>query len=802
MAKLKYLFIAILALWMALYFQPLGRATDQPAQLTEAGHQLLERGQPAAAFHTWDKALKLYEQDRNSEGILGTKINQGLALSAMGQSPRVCSLLVEALSLDEWVCDLESPYTSTTEQRLTALLQNISSQPISALGLQSLGDTIQTFGKNEEAILILKAAVQRAADPNPIRLSLANAYASLYRQKLNQYELTEAYKAQFDPDRAFLESSQAALTLYEGLANSSVPALTLKAQLNRLELALALDPDAPQLKELYQQQQPLIPPLIGWITQADFNALSPVESVYGRLKFSDCLLKENPKQDKQLQTLETHLRAALLTAQDLDNKRAIADSTYHLGKLYQYQGQIKPAKKSFKEAGSLATAIQAWDLAYLSHAELAKLLQKAGDLAQSGRAYQAAIADLEYVRSSLLTVDHPFSYREEIDPVHRSYMQLLLSSPQPDLKAVIRTNEQLQIAQVENYLRCGRLDLVSLEQLRGQTQTPTVIHILQLGDQVEILVSTDKGIYRHSTPAAPVIKHLEFLSVNIDAGLDRTGIVLLDYASALYNALIAPIKPYLPESGTLIFVLDGDFQAIPMAMLWDGEQFLVENYSITNALGSKVAQPQALSPDQLKVLFAGLSEISPSQRVLNRSTPPLPFVEEEVNKVEGYSASIDKLLNSAFTAQRFQEELISTNIPILHISSHGQFSSDIDQTLIWAWDKPLNLRELKSLLHRKKDRQPLDLLVLSACQTAMGDRRATLGMAGVAAQVGARSTLASLWLVDDASTAKLMASFYENLQGGKTKAEALQAAQISLITSEENRHPFFWASFLLIGSWA
>ncbi|NJR56811.1 MAG: CHAT domain-containing protein [Acaryochloris sp. CRU_2_0] len=88
---------------------------------------------------------------------------------------------------------------------------------------------------------------------------------------------------------------------------------------------------------------------------------------------------------------------------------------------------------------------------------------------------------------------------------------------------------------------------------------------------------------------------------------------------------------------------------------------------------------------------------------------------------------------------------------------------------------------------------------LSDCD---GDRRATLGMAGVAAQVGARSTLASLWLVDDASTAKLMASFYENLQGGKTKAEALQAAQISLITSEENRHPFFWASFLLIGSWA
>jgi CHAT domain-containing protein len=93
------------------------------------------------------------------------------------------------------------------------------------------------------------------------------------------------------------------------------------------------------------------------------------------------------------------------------------------------------------------------------------------------------------------------------------------------------------------------------------------------------------------------------------------------------------------------------------------------------------------------------------------------------------------------------------------------------------------------------------LLVLSACQTAKGDKRSALGIAGVAVQAGARSTLASLWLVEAKSTAQLMGEFYQGLSHGMSKAEALRQAQLNLLSQPKFQHPYFWSPFVLVGSW-
>jgi len=117
----------------------------------------------------------------------------------------------------------------------------------------------------------------------------------------------------------------------------------------------------------------------------------------------------------------------------------------------------------------------------------------------------------------------------------------------------------------------------------------------------------------------------------------------------------------------------------------------------------------------------------------------------------------------------------------VHLATHGQFSSSAKDTFVLAWDSPINVKQLDDLLRGRElgDRSPIELLVLSACQTAVGDRRATLGLAGMAVRSGARSTLATLWSVDDQSTALLMVKFYQNLtQPGLTKAEALRRAQL------------------------
>ncbi|NJO19215.1 MAG: CHAT domain-containing protein [Spirulinaceae cyanobacterium RM2_2_10] len=141
---------------------------------------------------------------------------------------------------------------------------------------------------------------------------------------------------------------------------------------------------------------------------------------------------------------------------------------------------------------------------------------------------------------------------------------------------------------------------------------------------------------------------------------------------------------------------------------------------------------------------------------------------------------------------------------MVHLATHGEFTSDPQTTNVLAYEEPITLHRLSEMLRERGDRQPepLKLLVLSACETAVGDRRATLGMAGVAVQAGAGSTLASLFWVSDPATAALTKNFYQNLaQPQVTKAAALRQAQLQLLRSDRYARPEFWSPYILIGNW-
>ena len=158
-----------------------------------------------------------------------------------------------------------------------------------------------------------------------------------------------------------------------------------------------------------------------------------------------------------------------------------------------------------------------------------------------------------------------------------------------------------------------------------------------------------------------------------------------------------------------------------------------------------------------------------------------------------------------FTIRAFGAEVKDTPYNVIHLATHGQFSSQIDKTFLLANDGELKLVEFDRLLRDRAQtqRNPIDLLVMSACETAVGDNRATLGLAGVAVKAGAQSTLASLWKVKDNSTAVLMGEFYRELKTGNiSKAEALRRAQIKLMKEYSNYSaPLYWAPFILVGNW-
>lgn len=162
-----------------------------------------------------------------------------------------------------------------------------------------------------------------------------------------------------------------------------------------------------------------------------------------------------------------------------------------------------------------------------------------------------------------------------------------------------------------------------------------------------------------------------------------------------------------------------------------------------------------------------------------------------------------QLVDGAFKKTSMQTQLERKSYSAIVFATHGQFHSDPRQSFLLTYDDRIKLDELDRILRIGQFRDSsVELLVLSACETAQGDERAALGLAGVAVKAGANSVLASLWSVNDASTAELIPAFFEKLKNPVfSKAQALQQAQKELLADTQYRHPYYWAAFVLIGNW-
>ncbi|MBF2077724.1 MAG: CHAT domain-containing protein [Synechococcales cyanobacterium T60_A2020_003] len=258
----------------------------------------------------------------------------------------------------------------------------------------------------------------------------------------------------------------------------------------------------------------------------------------------------------------------------------------------------------------------------------------------------------------------------------------------------------------------------------------------------------------------------------------------LPFAQQLYDWLVRPLEPVLASSQveTLVFVPDSVLQNVPMAALHDGTQYLIHRYGVALTPSLQLLETRPIASTELSVIKAGLSEA-------RAGFAPLPGVVEELAQLEKLVPQGGVLLNQQFTDAGLTQAIETVPAPIVHLATHGQFSSQLEETFILTWDGAINVGELSQLLRAvSQDEHPVEMLVLSACQTAVGDRRAALGLAGMAVGAGARSTVASLWQVDIAVE-------------GVTKAEALRRAQEKLINDPLYRRPYFWSAFVLVGNW-
>lgn len=303
----------------------------------------------------------------------------------------------------------------------------------------------------------------------------------------------------------------------------------------------------------------------------------------------------------------------------------------------------------------------------------------------------------------------------------------------------------------------------------------------------------------------------------------------LKSAQQLYQWIISPIEPELQANNIdiIVFAMDAGLRSMPIAALHDGKQFLIEKYGIALIPSFGLTDSRYISLKDAQVLAMGASEFTEQN--------PLPAVPVELSEIvgEGGKWSGQKLLNEAFTLENFKLLNRQQHFQIIHLATHGEFQpGNVSNSYIQFWNEKLRMNELPQIAQElgwnAASTAPVELLVLSACRTALGDEQAELGFAGLTVQAGIKSALASLWYVSDAGTLALMNEFYKQLKLTANKAEALRQAQLAMLTgtvqvnggqlrgsdqqvltlpsgvatkSVNVAHPYFWSAFTLIGNW-
>ena len=743
--------------------------------LNTQGSLQLATGQTEAALNTWKQAAIAYTNAGDEAGILGSQINQAQALQTLG---------------------LYRQAQTTLEQ----LNQKLQTQPDSLLkvtGLRSLGVALQVMGdlQKSQAVLEQSLAIAQRLESSPdtstILFSLGNTARAL-------------------------KDHQKSFNYYHKAAENATTSITkVEAQLNQLSLSVQT------------QKWEVAPALLSQIQSSLTNLPPSRAAVYAQVNLAESLMTKRSNLPDQLSKIAQLLARAIQQARSLKDSRAESYALGELGRLYEQTQQWSDAQKLTQEALSLAQAINADHIAYRWQWQLGRILKQQGNLTGAVAAYTEAVNTLQSLRSDLVAInsDVQFTFRDSVELVYRELVRLLLELPptassslkpqsdqgeepegvisQKNLEKARKLIESLQLAELDNFFREACLK-TKPEQIDQVDPTAAIIYPIILPDRIAVIFSLPRQssqkpwlrYYQTKLPQSQVESVLEQLFQSLNPAFSNKQ--RLRVSQQVYDWLIRPAEAQFAQSGvkTLVFVPDGSLRNLPMAALHDGQHYLVEKYNIAVSQGLQLLQPRSLIRKRLKVLLGGLTEA-------RQGFSALPAVESELNQIASEMRS-KVLLNQKFIKTTIEEQIYAEPFPIIHLATHAQFSSNADNTFLLTWDGRINVKDLDRLLRgrEQENTNPIELLVLSACQTAVGDKRAALGLAGLAVRSGTRSTLATLWSVRDQSTAELMAQFYRELtQTEVNKAEALRQAQLKLLKKPKYEHPFYWAPFVLVGNW-
>jgi CHAT domain-containing protein len=760
-------------------------------------------GESQSAFEIWQQAEKIYRELANDSAVIKNQALQAQALQDLGYYRRASKLL------------------ASVQTKLSDRPDSVAT--VSAL--LSFGNTLQATGNLSQSLVVLRQAEKVANKLNLNTSAILISFGNTLRALGNRDSSPTTQEINSTPPQCLahgnLDNATAyylqAINCYQQAALSDDLETKNKAQLNLL--SLLVQNQTLLTKNIGVISQPIIDNLIATIKTSlnrlpvtrtiVYDRLNLVESLIclqpNKLEYSSPIIQQCRSSPKDLkiswQEIIAETEIALEQAQKLQDEQAQAYALGYLGAIYQQTERLTLARQLTERALLTIDSNTAPEVAYLWQWQLGRIYRLQNS-SQALPAYNAAFEILQSLRANLVAADPEtqFAFRDRLEPLYRERAALLLQNPnQENLKQARDTIEALQLAELNNFFREACID-AKPQQIEQIDPKAAVIYSIILSDRLAVILSQPgQPLQYHQTPIdRPQVIDRTFA----DLYANLSPFLAVDHPlqpnQTFYNWLIRPLESKLDQhkTKTLVFILDGIMRGLPIASLHDGKKYLIEKYNLALTPGLQLLTSRPLTSDTLQTVAGGLTKS-------RQGFSPLPNVQTEISEIASLIPS-EILLDQDFTRDRLKAQVTTQPYPIVHLATHGQFSSRAEDTFLLTWDDRINVRDLDQLLKTRDftEDTPIELLILSACQTAAGDKQAALGLAGVALRSGARSTLATLWSVKDDSTAELITQFYQALKTpGITKAKALRQAQLKLLQNPKYQHPFYWSAFVLVGNW-
>ncbi|WP_299485881.1 CHAT domain-containing protein [Acaryochloris sp. IP29b_bin.137] len=785
---------------IALIEENLARAYQQVGQHTEA-------------LQHWQAAKQFYHQlgDQQQLGRMSTE--QAQTYRHLGQYQRAIALLCTPAATQ---CSSESSLTIAQDQG------DVTGE-VAALG--TLGEVSRLQAEYDLAIDWLNQGLALAQKHDRSTIDLLNSLGNTYTSRaqlrdrkaaslriVGDDDQAKPLMAKANQDRAqAIDAFETSLRLARQTQNL---AAQVRSLLNSISIYKRLA-DITQMQQAQATARSILEKLPD--SQAKvFAALTLAQVQLAPTSEATAVSLSGPVCLATIEQSQGLMETALAVARRIGDRRSESFALGQLGHFWECQQDYDTALARTLEAQAAAETFENRDSLYLWQWQAGRIYDANNQHSNALIAYRQALDTLDSIRNEIVAAnrDQRLDFRETIEPIYRQLASLSLSQASLNLESVdpeiaetvLGTMDRLQLALLQNYFGndCVITALPSTEyEGLDQTSRTAVFNTILFQDRMAVIVTlpgqpqklawveddfpTVKQTINHYR--RELERHFSLTPYNKRLSQQLYGWFIKPFAADLVQAKIE----------TLVFVQDGILRTVPMASLHDGQRYLIETYAITTTPSLALTAPQALAKERLSILALGLTE---SATVNGQYFPPLDHVQTELNHISSQLPDSQVFLNQEFTSDLMAQVLQTNRHNIVHLATHAEFGPEPEDTfLVTGNNSKLTLNAFDTLIRENTDQsRPLDLLILTACQTAVGDDRAALGLAGVAIQAGTKSVLASLWSINDQTTAQFVDHFYTALrQPGVSKAKALQMAQLEILKTR--KHPGYWSSFILIGNW-